>query len=167
MNTDQGPFEYTEKEQEESPSIASQGLSEETDPSHDPIIELTDVIKKGEQFKELEDNFQFEHPEAEAVRNKQDVLGPNDDDLEKIIAGLETELEAEEPEDTQAHAMEPSPPHTDPSPALSRQQIEAHLTEVVREVGEKAVRETVAEVTEKVIREVIDALKESLDTQPE
>ncbi len=169
MNTNQGSFEDPQKEQEGSPSIASTGLSGDMHIPEDDIIELTDVIKKGEQFQEMDPHFQFENPAAEAEEKKQDILGPNDDDLEKIIAGLETELDTEEPEAEEQETDAPEPLSHEPAQSLvlSPEQIEAHLTEVVREVVEKVVRETVAEVTEKVIKEAINALKESLETQSE
>lgn len=175
MTTDQG--DYTKTAQED-PALTPSNAGDNS-ASDDDIIELTDVIKKGEQFEKTDDTFQFENAPGEAQKKEQDVLGPNDDDLEKIIAGLETELDTEESDAEEgepevqdldvreAEEDEPSPPVVEQAPVLSQEELKAHLTEVVREVVEKTVRDTVAEVTERVIKETIDALKESLQPESE
>jgi len=51
--------------------------------------------------------------------------------------------------------------------SISEERIEAIVKRVVEDVVERVARETMAEVAERVIREAIDALKQSLEKDPE
>lgn len=110
MSMDQrDPFEYdTEKRGATSPG-ASQGSSEDSDTSDDDIIELTDLIKKGKGIEDSPSDFEFEQESEQTEEAGKSILDSNDDNLDEIIAGLETELEMNDTETGDRDTEKPAP----------------------------------------------------------
>jgi len=189
MNMDQDQFKSEQEDREETSARVFNGLPADNEDADEEIIELTDVIQKGKGFKNSDAAFTFE-PALEQPDNAPDtILGPDDDNLEAIIAGLENELEKGDTDTMDPDTGEPGPRPDEPLPLnseseaeeqmketemlpeeasdanriISDEQIERILTPMVREVIERTVRETVAEVAERVIKEAIDSLKESIE----
>lgn len=109
MNTDQDQFKSKNDDRERTSATTSNGSSANSGDSNEEIIELTDVIKKGKGFENSDANFKFEQGPAQANSGSEAILGPDDDNLEKIIAGLETELELGDTEAIQENEEPVSP----------------------------------------------------------
>ncbi len=121
MNTDQDRFKSKQENQERTSATTSNGLSADSGDSNEEIIELTDIIKKGKGFENSDIDFKFERAPAQADSGSDTILGPDDDNLEKIIAGLESELELEETETIQdrEEPVSPTPEVYDEAPVMS------------------------------------------------
>lgn len=182
MSMDRDQFESKQKDRGKTSTRVFNGLSANRDDSDEEIIELTDVIQKGKGFENNNADFKFEPALKQPDNDPDTILGPNDDNLEAIIAGLENELEKGDTGEPGSRPDEPIPLNSeseaeeqmketemlpeeasDATRILSDEQIERILTPMVREVIERTVRETVAEVAERVIKEAIDSLKESIE----
>ncbi len=109
---------------------------------------------------------------AESADNIEEMLGAT---IEAAVA-VEAISQEEPPdaavsEEETAPAEEPgevvSPDARSQGPAISPEQIEAIVRDVVQEVVERVARETMAEVAEKVITEAIEALKQNLESSSE
>ncbi|MDZ7699282.1 MAG: hypothetical protein U5R49_20890 [Deltaproteobacteria bacterium] len=93
MNMDQDQFKSEQEDREKTSAMVSNGLSVNSDDSDEEIIELTDVIQKGKGFENNDAGFKFEPALKQPGNDPDTILGPDDDNLEAIIAGLENELE--------------------------------------------------------------------------
>jgi hypothetical protein len=103
-------------------------------------------------------DFDFETSEDFEEPDEDTLSEISQEDLAKVMAGLEDEVEADMSE-TETIAGE--------QPAISTERLEEIITGAVREVVERVTRETMAEVAEKVIKEAIESLKQSLEPTPE
>lgn len=146
--------------------LDDEAVSEEERPEADiPEIDLSGVFEEGEE---------------EAAPDQEEEVAPDDNIEEMLGATIEATVteavgpEEEMPGDVVAEEeIAPAQPSEEvvsmdsQAPAVSPEQIEAVVREVVEEVVERVVRETLLEVAEKVIREAIDALKQNLESSSE
>lgn len=172
MSTDQEQFKDEKETWENLPNIDSNrpphepGVSGDLSPD-DEIIDLVDVIMKGEKPQDVETDdradtfdsfdFDFESPEdlEEPAPNTLSELPQ--DDLAEVMTSLE---DADETDESGSAAI------SEELPAISTERLEAIITEAVKDVVEKVTRETMSEVAEKVIKEAIEGLKQSLEPPP-
>lgn len=172
MSTDQEQFKDEKETWENLPDIDSNrpphepGVSGDLSPD-DEIIDLVDVIMKGEKPQDVETDdradtfdsfdFDFESPEdlEEPAPNTLSELPQ--DDLAEVMTSLE---DADETDESGSTAI------SEELPAISTERLEAIITEAVKDVVERVTRETMSEVAEKVIKEAIEGLKQSLEPPP-
>ena len=148
------------------PYEPEKGVSGDLAPD-DEVIDLVDVIMKGEQLQDVETEDRADAPESLDFdfKTPKDLEEPDtdaftelpQDDLAEVMVSLEDEYETD---DSGATAI------FEELPAISTERLEKIITESVKDVVERVTRETMSEVAEKVIKEAIDGLKQSLEPPP-
>ena len=133
----------------------------------DEVIELVDVVMKGEKPQDVETDdradtfdsldFDFKTPEDFEESDTDALSQLPQDDLAEVMASLE---DTDETDKSRSTAI------SEELPAISTERLEDIITEAVKDVVERVTRETMSEVAEKVIKEAIESLKQSLEPPP-
>jgi hypothetical protein len=143
-----------EDAEKESNAFASEG----------EVIELTDIIEKGDKERGVEDSglddFELLLDEDRPVEERKPIERRDKgmDFEDSGLDDLERLLEDKPVEERQV---------TQDSIGISQERIEAIITRVVEDVVERVARETMARVADKVIKEAIEELRESLELPQE
>ena len=197
MSTDQEQFKDEKETWGNLPDVDSNRPPHEPvkgvpgDPSpDDDVIDLVDVIMKGEKAQDVEteetvikekaEEDSSELPDAleeETAEDRDDTLDSLDfdfktpEDFEETVIDTFTELPQDDLaevmanlEDTDATDESGSTAISEELPAISTERLEEIIIETVKNVVERVTRETMSEVAEKVIKEAIEGLKQSLET---
>jgi hypothetical protein len=113
------PFEHDRENRKAASPDAPHGLSDNNNTPDEDLIELTDVIKKGAALEGSPSDFKFEKEPEQADDAGGSILVSGDDNLDEIIAGLETEFEMDDIETgDKDHDNPASPPQTDAATQL-------------------------------------------------
>ena len=199
MSTDQEQFKDEKETWGNLPDIDSnrpphepvKGVPGDLSPD-DEVIDLVDVVMKGEKSQDVETEEAVIEKKAEEDSSEwphaleEETTEDRDDTYESLDFDFKTSEDLEEPvtdafteppqddlaevmaslEDADATDESGSTAISEELPAISTERLEAIITEAVKDVVERVTRETMSEVAEKVIKEAIEGLKQSLEPPP-